>query len=166
MVASETGHVYTFATPKLQPLITKAEGKNLIQSCLNSPDVNPTATVNSPPTQQHHINRGGYDAPIYPTSDGLSYDDEEKKNALMRMKDSTMPNNMNYANVGGMHRPMQNSGLAVPHSMPYMYQPPHHYGNQQFPPQYAQIKNQPYVPMHSQHSHNDEHAHHGSHQDQ
>lgn len=39
LVASETGHVYTFATPKLQPLITKQEGKNLIQSCLNSPDV-------------------------------------------------------------------------------------------------------------------------------
>lgn len=31
LVASETGHVYTFATPKLQPLITKPEGKNLIQ---------------------------------------------------------------------------------------------------------------------------------------
>lgn len=36
LVASETGHVYTFATPKLQPLITKPEGKNLIQACLNS----------------------------------------------------------------------------------------------------------------------------------
>ncbi len=28
---SETGLVYTFTTPKLQPLVTKAEGKNLIQ---------------------------------------------------------------------------------------------------------------------------------------
>jgi hypothetical protein len=36
LVASETGHVYTFATPKLQALITKPEGKNLIQQCLNS----------------------------------------------------------------------------------------------------------------------------------
>ncbi|TPX58931.1 hypothetical protein SpCBS45565_g07863 [Spizellomyces sp. 'palustris'] len=40
LVASETGHVYTFATPKLQPLITKPEGKNLIQACLNAPDPN------------------------------------------------------------------------------------------------------------------------------
>eukprot|EP01102_Stenamoeba_stenopodia_P015162 TRINITY_DN5142_c0_g1_i1.p1 TRINITY_DN5142_c0_g1~~TRINITY_DN5142_c0_g1_i1.p1 ORF type:complete len:289 (-),score=54.57 TRINITY_DN5142_c0_g1_i1:208-1074(-) len=40
LVASETGHVYTFATPKLQPLITKPEGKNLIQACLNTPDSN------------------------------------------------------------------------------------------------------------------------------
>jgi MADS-box transcription factor len=39
LVASETGHVYTFATPKLQPLITKPEGKNLIQACLNAPDI-------------------------------------------------------------------------------------------------------------------------------
>lgn len=38
LVASETGHVYTFATPKLQPIITKDEGKNLIQACLNAPD--------------------------------------------------------------------------------------------------------------------------------
>ncbi|KAI8852630.1 hypothetical protein BC829DRAFT_360445, partial [Chytridium lagenaria] len=37
LVASETGHVYTFATPKVQPLITKPEGKHLIQLCLNSP---------------------------------------------------------------------------------------------------------------------------------
>ncbi|KAI9088795.1 hypothetical protein DFS34DRAFT_561688, partial [Phlyctochytrium arcticum] len=38
LVASENGHVYTFATPKLQPLITKPEGKHLIQTCLNAPD--------------------------------------------------------------------------------------------------------------------------------
>jgi pheromone receptor transcription factor len=34
LVVSETGLVYTFTTPKLQPLVTKPEGKNLIQvSC-------------------------------------------------------------------------------------------------------------------------------------
>ncbi|KAI9139845.1 hypothetical protein BKA69DRAFT_1019563, partial [Paraphysoderma sedebokerense] len=35
LVASETGHVYSFATPKLQRIITEDEGKGLIQSCLN-----------------------------------------------------------------------------------------------------------------------------------
>jgi len=35
LVASETGHVYTFATNKLQPMITSEVGKNLIQSCLS-----------------------------------------------------------------------------------------------------------------------------------
>jgi len=38
LVASETGHVYTFATQKLQPLITSEAGKALIQTCLNSPE--------------------------------------------------------------------------------------------------------------------------------
>ncbi|KTW27432.1 hypothetical protein T552_02410 [Pneumocystis carinii B80] len=40
LVVSETGLVYTFTTPKLQPLVTKAEGKNLIQACLNAQDSN------------------------------------------------------------------------------------------------------------------------------
>lgn len=44
LVASETGHVYTFATRKLQPMITSEAGKALIQTCLNSPDPFPTGT--------------------------------------------------------------------------------------------------------------------------
>jgi hypothetical protein len=38
LVASETGHVYAFATNKLKPLIAGEPGKSLIQSCLNAPD--------------------------------------------------------------------------------------------------------------------------------
>ncbi|KAJ2618000.1 transcription factor of the MADS box [Coemansia sp. RSA 1365] len=38
LVVSETGLVYTFTTPKLQPIVTQAEGKNLIQACLSVPD--------------------------------------------------------------------------------------------------------------------------------
>ena len=38
LVVSETGLVYTFTTTKLQPLVTRDEGKNLIQACLNAPD--------------------------------------------------------------------------------------------------------------------------------
>jgi len=37
--------VYTFTTPKLQPQVTKSEGKNLIQACLNAPE---------PPTNQEN----------------------------------------------------------------------------------------------------------------
>lgn len=36
LVASETGHVYTFATEKLKPIITSEAGKTLIQSCLHN----------------------------------------------------------------------------------------------------------------------------------
>ncbi|PBP15918.1 SRF-type transcription factor [Diplocarpon rosae] len=63
LVVSETGLVYTFTTPKLQPLVTKAEGKNLIQACLNAPEpvnngdtgVDDPNTVDSPeePAPQH-----------------------------------------------------------------------------------------------------------------
>ena len=60
LVASETGHVYTFATPKLQPLITKPEGKNLIQACLNTPDL-PSAGLPVPvrcaPARPQHATR-------------------------------------------------------------------------------------------------------------
>lgn len=60
LVVSETGLVYTFTTPKLQPLVTKPEGKNLIQACLNAPEdageeeeaSTPTSTqAGAPPTQ-------------------------------------------------------------------------------------------------------------------
>ncbi|CDH55230.1 srf-tf-domain-containing partial [Lichtheimia corymbifera JMRC:FSU:9682] len=45
LVVSETGLVYTFTTVKLQPIVTKPEGKNLIQACLNAPDpVNESST--------------------------------------------------------------------------------------------------------------------------
>lgn len=44
LVASETGHVYTFATRKLQPMITSDAGKALIQTCLNSPDLSNGST--------------------------------------------------------------------------------------------------------------------------
>ncbi|ORZ20200.1 hypothetical protein BCR42DRAFT_322265 [Absidia repens] len=48
LVVSETGLVYTFTTVKLQPIVTKPEGKNLIQSCLNAPDPNTIETVSGP----------------------------------------------------------------------------------------------------------------------
>ncbi|KAM0712207.1 hypothetical protein Q7P37_011301 [Cladosporium fusiforme] len=59
LVVSETGLVYTFTTPKLQPLVTKPEGKNLIQACLNAPEpadangVEGESAVDSP-EEQHN----------------------------------------------------------------------------------------------------------------
>ncbi|CAB3397487.1 unnamed protein product [Caenorhabditis bovis] len=48
LVASETGHVYTYATKKLQPMINSEAGKALIQTCLNAPgegnDLQPSRT--------------------------------------------------------------------------------------------------------------------------
>ena len=52
LVASETGHVYTYATKKLQPMITSESGKALIQTCLNSPDP-PPATAKDVRMSEH-----------------------------------------------------------------------------------------------------------------
>ncbi|CCF56823.1 hypothetical protein KAFR_0B05280 [Kazachstania africana CBS 2517] len=38
LVVSETGLVYTFSTPKFEPIVTQPEGRNLIQACLSAPD--------------------------------------------------------------------------------------------------------------------------------
>ncbi|KAG0219764.1 hypothetical protein B0O80DRAFT_464484 [Mortierella sp. GBAus27b] len=66
LVVSETGLVYTFTTPKLQPLVTKAEGKNLIQACLHAPDKDlasdngPAADAESPEEDtREYEGRGG-----------------------------------------------------------------------------------------------------------
>ncbi len=59
LVASETGHVYTFATRKLQPMITSETGKALIQTCLNSPD--PISGGMGPHDQR--MNPGGFEEP-------------------------------------------------------------------------------------------------------
>ena len=34
LVASETGHVYTYATKKFQPVLNSTPGRKLIQTCL------------------------------------------------------------------------------------------------------------------------------------
>jgi pheromone receptor transcription factor len=49
LVVSETGLVYTFTTPKLQPLVTKPEGKNLIQVHIHAAINTPAATLTSSP---------------------------------------------------------------------------------------------------------------------
>ncbi|KAK2075203.1 hypothetical protein P8C59_009350 [Phyllachora maydis] len=59
LVVSETGLVYTFTTPKLQPLVTKAEGKNLIQACLNAPEP-AGGNENGSRVPPSHLPPGGY----------------------------------------------------------------------------------------------------------
>lgn len=88
LVASETGHVYTFATPKLQPLITKPEGKNLIQSCLNAPDVSQTTLPRSDSSSYD-----GFPAPSpmasqdYQQASPTTEDDDKKPKRKTRGRD-------------------------------------------------------------------------------
>ncbi|EHB15391.1 Serum response factor [Heterocephalus glaber] len=56
LVASETGHVYTFATRKLQSMITSDTGKALIQTSLNSP----VSLPRSDPTTDQRMSATGF----------------------------------------------------------------------------------------------------------
>uniref|UniRef100_H2ZB74 Serum response factor n=1 Tax=Ciona savignyi TaxID=51511 RepID=H2ZB74_CIOSA len=62
LVASETGHVYTFATRKLQPILSSEAGKQLIQTCLNSPDGGETNVQNSQQDEQR-MSAQGFEEP-------------------------------------------------------------------------------------------------------
>lgn len=65
VVASETGHVYTFATPKLQPIIKQHE--NLIQQYLNTPYMNEVNRIYDT-SERYSID------PYYKGADGYGYD--------------------------------------------------------------------------------------------
>ncbi|XP_041353158.1 serum response factor-like isoform X2 [Gigantopelta aegis] len=77
LVASETGHVYTFATRKLQPMITSESGKALIQTCLNSPDPPPIAPGQQQAMEQR-MNPSGFEE----TELTCAVSEEESKNMM------------------------------------------------------------------------------------
>ncbi|KAK9766545.1 transcription factor of the MADS box [Basidiobolus ranarum] len=87
LVVSETGLVYTFTTPKLQPLVTQPEGKNLIQSCLNAPDsVQTKENIPSPQPaqsrtpQMSNVYGGDSNPSMDPNADAL-YGEDRKQSA-------------------------------------------------------------------------------------
>jgi pheromone receptor transcription factor len=130
LVVSETGLVYTFTTVKLQPIVTKPEGKNLIQACLNAPD--PQQENASGP---EFTDRRGSSLPE-PEPQESSYADE-------RQKQEQAPPQMNYSQAGYAPPPPQqiNSGNGyAPYAMNPSYQQQYtgqvpYYGNQQYMPQ-------------------------------
>jgi len=110
LVASETGHVYTFATPKLQPLITKPDGKNLIQGCLNAPDPPSTNNSTSQQQQQQRMSQAGYQEPnlMYSNnSDNENNYEDEKKPPVQDIKQS-IPNISGVSSVSGVDMPFPN----------------------------------------------------------
>ncbi|XP_048453315.1 serum response factor-like isoform X3 [Rhincodon typus] len=90
LVASETGHVYTFATRKLQPMITSETGKALIQTCLNSPDSPPR----SDPTTDQRMSATGFE------ETDLTYQVSETDSSGEN-KDNLKPTTFTVANVPG-----------------------------------------------------------------
>jgi len=64
LVASETGHVYTFATRKLTPMLSTERGKQLIQTCLSSPDPFEAGTSNNHNNEQRMSAQGFEDSDL------------------------------------------------------------------------------------------------------
>lgn len=122
LVVSETGLVYTFTTPKLQPLVTKSEGKNLIQACLNAPEEGlgedqaensdgPSQESPEPspaPHQPQHVPHAGVAPPHQ----------QNAHQQLQQLPPTHMPHNMSYQGqghpLGGMPMP-QAGGYGDPY---------------------------------------------------
>lgn len=134
LVASESGHVYTFATPKLQPLITEQEGKNLIQNCLNAPSTNSEPDNNN--EQDSPVNANRYMQSYKntkrerePPEEEDEEEEEEPDPGLPRLK--TEHKISDFAPQGNY--PLGASGVPPPFSPSYL-NPQNLYGGRQMPP--------------------------------
>ena len=78
LVVSQTGLVYTFTTPKLQALVTQAEGRNLIQACLNAPDP-PSVADSEEPSGAEDESDGGVDQASSPSESQASSKKQTRK---------------------------------------------------------------------------------------
>jgi len=125
LIASETGHVYTFATPKLQPVVTLREGKELIQSCLNAPDTNypsdllaATAAGNGGSSAQQANPGGGKAAgespPSSPIPQPQSPSSQQSQNVLHHPNEAYMYGGQHT--VGSVHQASP-FGHGMPHAI-------------------------------------------------
>lgn len=130
LVVSETGLVYTFTTPKLQPLVTKSEGKNLIQACLNAPEEGlgedqaensdgPSQESPEPspaPHQPQHVAHSGVVPPHQPNA----HQQQQQQQQQQQLPAAHMAHNMSYQGQG---HPL--GGMPIPqvggYGDPYQY---------------------------------------------
>lgn len=108
LVASETGHVYTFATRKLQPMITSDSGKALIQTCLNSPDPPPGSQPQM--TMDQRMNPTGFEE----TELSYAVGEEEHAKVESGMKPMFMPVSIPEPGLINRSSPDNTSGTSSP----------------------------------------------------
>lgn len=133
LVASETGHVYTFATRKLQPMITSEAGKTLIQTCLNSPDI-PVAA----PTSDQRMSATGFEETElnYSISDlGENPGDKEKVRQLIFNSHQNLPQNTSHLYNLPHAQHFSHSPQSSHHFSPHFSPPQHHFPSPHFPQQ-------------------------------
>ncbi|RIA88131.1 hypothetical protein C1645_775802 [Glomus cerebriforme] len=148
LVVSETGLVYTFTTPKLQPLVTKPEGKNLIQACLNAPDAPSQESAAAQARVQSTPSYGNDNAPTDGNNDNV-YDPDRKQHQAPNSGQISSaqsyalglnPYTNQYSNIPSSMA-MGTGGLAQSYMSPAQY--PQY--SQQHLNQYAAAQNSPYM---------------------
>jgi hypothetical protein len=124
LVASETGHVYTFATRKLQPMITSDAGKQLIQTCLNSPENSDVVatTNNSSSTNGTMVNDQRMSASGFEETE-LTFDVQELSDIPEKQK-VRQPLAYNPSTTSTSH--IQNISQTLPSTHSHLYSIPHY----------------------------------------
>lgn len=127
LVASETGHVYTFATRKLQPMITSDAGKQLIQTCLNSPEGAENAKNNPVIVNEQRMSATGFE------ETELTFDIQELNDMPEKQKVRHLPYN---SSTSSSHHQSLSQALPSTHSHLYSLPHPHqgaiHYSSPHF----------------------------------
>ncbi|CAF0852765.1 unnamed protein product [Adineta ricciae] len=104
LVASETGHVYTYATAKLQPMITSEAGKALIQTCL-AKDEQPAEPIVDIPTTTTAAAAAVAATTTLNDNDVIFIDENQRKR---RTNISIDPQSTNSSTI---HRPIKRARL-------------------------------------------------------
>ncbi|CEP08129.1 hypothetical protein [Parasitella parasitica] len=117
LVVSETGLVYTFTTTKLQPIVTKPEGKNLIQACLNTPEQSIPNQINS----ENKLEDGGGYMPR-PSNDTAS--NASPVPAVNRISDEASQNQLSPQTTSSHSPLMQPSANVMRQQQQSMVGPP------------------------------------------
>jgi len=126
LVASETGHVYTFATPKLQPLITKPEGKNLIQACLNAPDTLQETPQAQEPLSPQQVNYSAESQPnvhLYHDAPPRAYKEEKPSAYSNSMHHHNPPSNIDVKPFAAHHVNSGDDSIESQGQVNYGYSP-------------------------------------------
>lgn len=134
LVASETGHVYTFATRKLQPMITSEAGKALIQTCLNTPEISDPATVSGNiMVNEQRMSATGFEETELTFDVQDMNDINEKSNKVRQLAyNSSHPNVIGQSNLSHSH--LYNLPPHPAQHYPHSPQTGHHYSSPHYSP--------------------------------
>ncbi|KAI9028276.1 hypothetical protein CLU79DRAFT_738564 [Phycomyces nitens] len=155
LVVSETGLVYTFTTVKLQPMVTKPEGKNLIQACLNAPDPASEEAASEagysngqPSPRTAYKEKEPYGKKVEPSTPlAPTFPPSQEQNAAPAQTYQAQPSYGNYGHTGYMNAP-----------------PPGHYQQHPTQPTQQQQQQQQQHPSQNQAQQHQQHQPHQQHQ--